>query len=66
MKRENMRFKGFKGSWYQIDEMYHNSQRVILWENEQLGDEIPNIITDDMGNILVPAAYEITDIKYLD
>lgn len=65
MTKDNMRFAGVKGTWYQIDEMFHNSQRVILWEHETYGDEVPHIITDDKGNILMKDAYEITDIKYL-
>ena len=57
MKKENIKLNNIKGTWYVIDEVWYNSQKVYLLESEQLGDEVPCIITDKNFNIIKLNAY---------
>lgn len=66
VKKDGMRFEGYRGSWYQIDERIIAGDRIILWESEQYGDEIPHMISDSRGNILLSEAYELSDIEYIN
>jgi len=44
MKKDNISVKGFKGTWYIIDEAYFSGKEVYLLEHEEFGDEAACII----------------------
>lgn len=53
MKREGIRVEGHRGTWYVIDEGYHNGRKVYLLEHETYGDEAASVIIDSKGNLLL-------------
>lgn len=53
MKREGIRVEGHRGTWYVIDEGYHNGRKVYLLEHETYGDEAASVIVDSKGNLLL-------------
>ena len=52
MKNENVRFDGMKGSWCVIDEYHSIEGSFYLWENEQHGEDVPAVLTDDKLHVL--------------
>lgn len=53
MKREGIRVEGHRGTWYVIDEGYHNGRKVYLLEHETYGDMAASVIVDSKGNLLL-------------
>lgn len=53
MKREGIRVEGHRGTWYVIDEGYHNGRKVYLLEHETYGDEAASVIIDSKGKLLL-------------
>ena len=44
MKLENIKVKGYVGTWYEVDRRTYNGKELIMMENEQEGDELPWLI----------------------
>lgn len=40
--------EGYQGTWYVIDEGYHEGEKVYLLESEDYGDEEPAIIVTEI------------------
>lgn len=57
MKKDNIKIKGYRGTWYAIDESYYRGNKVYLLEHEQLGDETACMIIDKNYNILSDEVY---------
>lgn len=53
MKREGIKVEGHRGTWYVIDEGYHNGRKVYLLEHETHGDEAASVIIDSKGKLLL-------------
>ena len=50
---ENIKIKGYKGTWYVIDMSYYWGNKVFLLESEQYGDEAPAIIVSESGKVVL-------------
>ena len=50
---DNVRFAGYRGAWYVIDETTYRSKKYFLLESEIWGDEAPAIIADEYGDVVL-------------
>lgn len=50
---ENIKIKGYKGTWYVIDMSYYWGNKVFLLESEQYGDEVSAIIVSESGKVVL-------------
>lgn len=53
MLKNNIKIKGHIGTWYVIDEGYHNGKKVYLLEHEEYGDEAAALVVDQDLNIIM-------------
>jgi hypothetical protein len=53
----NITIEGHLGEWYVIDKVNANGCIYYLLESETYGDKAPNIITDELFNIIVDDVY---------
>lgn len=62
MKEESgIKFEGYKGKWYKINEIIINEKTYKQFESEKYGDEAPAIITEN-GSIIIDDSYN--DIEF--
>ena len=64
MQDNNIKIKGYKGTWYIIGKTIHNMKEVYLLEHEQFGDETPSIIVDNELNVILDDVYNGFDDLY--
>lgn len=57
MQDNNIKIKGYKGTWYVIGKTIHNMKEVYLLEHEQYGDETPSLIVDNELNVILDDVY---------
>ena len=48
-KTENIKVKGYRGTYYVIDETWRNGMKYFLLEHEDYGDEVPGVIVNIYG-----------------
>lgn len=49
--------EGYQGTWYVIDEGYHEGEKVYLLESEDYGDEEPAIIVTSTLRVLLDGVW---------
>ena len=49
--------EGYQGTWYVIDEGYHEGDKVYLLESEDYGDEEPAIIVTSTLRVLLDGVW---------
>ena len=54
---ENIKIKGYYGTWYVIDYKKYKGQDLFLLESEQHGDEVPCLIITKTGHIKLDDVY---------
>ena len=58
MKEESgIKFEGYRGKWYKINEIVINGKTYKQFESETYGDDAPAIITEN-GNIIIDYSYD--------
>lgn len=58
MKTENVKLQGMRGTWYVIDSHRTESGTMFyLWENEQCGEDVPAVLTDNNLRVLDTDCY---------
>jgi len=55
---DGISIKGHIGTWYVIDETFHNGKAIFLLEHEEHGDEVPGIAVDVKCNIVCEDIYD--------
>lgn len=50
---ENIKIKGYKGTWYVIDMSYYWGNKLFLLESEQYGDEVASLIVSESGKVVL-------------
>lgn len=63
-KRENLKIKGYEGTWYVIDSTICNGKDIYLLESEQYGDEAKCLIVDENLELLLGAVANGFDDYY--
>lgn len=53
MQNEKIKVKGHRGTWYITDELYYEGETYYLLENEQDGDEVPGLIINEEGKLIL-------------
>ena len=53
MKKENIKIKGYRGTWSVIDETIYKGKKVFLLEHEYYGDMTQSLIVDEKLNIIL-------------
>ena len=56
-KRDNIKVKGYKGTWYIIDEAFIQAKKVYLLESEVWGEDVPALVVDKNLNVLLDECY---------
>lgn len=64
MKRENIKIKGYRGTWYVIDESYYNGEKVYLLEHETYGDEAACLIVNEKLEVILDDVWNGFDDLY--
>lgn len=65
MKKEGIKVKGHKGTWYVIDEMKAYNETLYLLEHEQYGDEVAAVIVTAEGKLLMEDVWNgFDDLDY--
>ena len=57
MQENNIKIKGYKGTWYVIGKTIYNMKEIFLLEHEQYGDEAPSLIVDNELNVVLDDVY---------
>jgi hypothetical protein len=50
---KDLKVEGHRGKWYVIDNGFHNSNEVFLLEHQTYGEDVPCLIVDKSGKIIL-------------
>lgn len=53
MEKHKIKVNGHIGTWYVVDESYHNGEKVYLLEHETYGDEAACIIVNNSLQVIL-------------
>lgn len=67
MPKDGIKVKGHIGTWYVIDEDYHNGKKVFLLEHEQYGEDAAALIVDQDLNVIMDDVWNgFSDLNNLE
>lgn len=64
MEKNNIKIKGYRGTWYIIAKRIYNMKEIYLLESEIYGDEVPCLIVDNDLNVILDNVYNGFDDLY--
>ena len=65
MKKENIKIKGYRGTWSVIDETIYMHKKVFLLEHEYYGDMTQSLIVDEKLNVILDDVWNgFDELKY--
>ena len=60
-KTEGITLRDYGGTWYIIDAGFYNGKRVFLLESEEDGDDVPAVIVDKDGRVVMNGVWNGLD-----